>query len=107
MLAGGIVEPGGGSPGGAVAFVAVSVGVGGSRLFKVEGPADAPSIRELPGATTIDLGRMQRDVQQELGPVVETIRALGGHAAIARPSPSWVCGKVREHLKASEGIDLA
>ena len=106
MLAGGIVEPGGGSPGGVVAFVAVSVGLSGSRLFKVEGPADAPNIRELPGATTIDLGRMQRDVERELGPVVATIRALGGHAAITRPSPAWVCGKVRDHLKATEGLDI-
>jgi len=106
MLAAGIVEPGGGSPGGVVAFIAVSVGLGGSRLFKLEGPADAPTVRELPGATTIDLGRLQRDVERELGPVVQTIQALGGQAAITRPSSAWVCGKVRDHLKATEGLDL-
>jgi len=106
MLAGGIVEPGGGSPGGVVAFVAVSAGVSGSRLFKVEGPADAPVVRELEGATTIDLNRMQRDAERELRPVLEAIQALGGKAALARPSAAWVCARVREHLKLTEGLAL-
>lgn len=106
MLAGGIVEPGCGTPGGVVAFVAVSVGVAGSRMFKVEGPADAPTVRELEGATTIDLGRMQREVELELRPAVAAIVAAGGKAAVARPAPAWVCGKVREHLKATESLDI-
>jgi hypothetical protein len=106
MLAGGIVEPGCGSPGGVVAFVAVSAGLAGSRLFRVDGPADAPVVRELEAATTIDLGRMQRDVERELKPVLDAIGALGGKAAITRPSSSWVCGKVRDHLAATEGLEL-
>ena len=47
MLAGGIVEPGAGAPGAVVAFVAVSGGPKGSRLFKIEGTASEPVVREL------------------------------------------------------------
>ena len=100
MLAGGIVEPGGGSAGAVLAFVAVRAGLG-SRMFRLEGPANAPSVSELEGATTIDLARMQLEVQRSLQPTVDEIAALGGHAAITRPSPGWVCDQVQAHLDAS------
>jgi hypothetical protein len=98
------VEPGAGAPGAVVAFVAVNFGVEGSRLFKLSGSTDAPRIEELGGATTIDLGRFRRELEQDLQPALEAIRARGGQAAIAEPSRNWVCSKIREHLEATEGL---
>ncbi len=106
MLVGGIVEPGAGTPGAVIAYVAVSGGPQGSRLFKVDGSAAAPEITELPPATTIDLGRFDRDAQNELNPALRAIAANGGKAAIARPAPAWVCAIVRRHLEAAEGLDV-
>jgi len=106
MLAGGIVEPGAGAPGAVIAYVAVSGGVQGSRLFKVVGPANAPVVSELPSATTVDLGRFDREAQRELEPAIRAIAALGGKSAIAKASPAWVCGHVKAHLKTTEGIDV-
>lgn len=104
MLAGGIVEPGAGAPGAVLAFVAVSGSPKGSRLFRVEGPASAPIVRELEAATTIDLGRFDRDAQAELEPARAEIAKRGGVAAIARPAPAWVCGHVRAFLERTEGL---
>jgi hypothetical protein len=84
----------------------VSGGPQGSRLFKVDGPASAPSVQELPPATTVDLGRFDQDAQNELNPALRAIAAAGGQPAIARPAPAWVCAQVRQHLKASEGLDI-
>jgi hypothetical protein len=106
MLAGGIVEPGAGVPGALVAYVAVSGGPRGSRLFRVEGPANHPSIHELPPATTVDLGRFDRDAQEQLAPALAAIEGRGGRGAITRPAGAWVCSIVRAHLKASEGIEI-
>jgi hypothetical protein len=106
MLASGIVEPGGGSPGAVVAFVAVNFGLGGSRLFKLAGPTTAPQVEELPGATTVDMGRFSRELEQELQPAVDAIKALGGTAAITRPAAEWVYQQVRAHLKEHEGVDI-
>lgn len=106
MLAGGIVEPGAGMPGGVVAYVAVSGGTKGSRLFRLDGPASAPTVTELPPATTIDLGRFDHDAQRELAPALRAIESLGGKAAITRPAPAWVCGRIRAHLKDTENLDI-
>lgn len=106
MLAGGIVEPGGGTVGAVVAFVAVSGFRSGSRLFKVHGSASAPAVTELPPATTIDLGRFDREARDELEPALRAIEERGGKGAITSPSPAWVCGQVRAHLRASEGIEV-
>ncbi len=106
MLASGIVEPGAGSPGAVVAFVAVNFGLGGSRLFKVAGPTTAPLVEELPGATTVDMGLFNRELEQELQPTVDAIKALGGTAAITRPTSDWVCRQVRDYLKKHEGVDI-
>lgn len=102
MLAGGIVEPGGGAPGVVVAFVAVNVGAS-SRLFKLSGRTDAARVEELPSATTVDLGRFERELREELGPEVAKIESLGGAASIARPRTVWVCDQVMRHLRASDG----
>lgn len=106
MLAGGIVEAGAGAPGAVVAFVAVSGSPSGSRMFRVDGPADAPVVRELDAATTIDLSRFDRDAQRDLEPALAAIAARGGIAAVARPSPAWVCGVVRVHLERTEGLHI-
>jgi hypothetical protein len=106
MLAGGIVEPGAGAPGAVIAYVAVSGGPRGSRLFRVDGPANAPNVVELPSATTIDLGRFDREAESELRPAIDAVKALGGMAAIAKPSSAWVCDEVRAFLKKSEGIKV-
>jgi hypothetical protein len=106
MLAGGIVEPGASTSGAVLAYVAVSGGPRGSRLFRVDGPANAPRVHELPPETTVDLGRFDRELEGELRPAVNAIVELGGMAAIARPSPEWICGEVRAFLKHAEGLDV-
>jgi hypothetical protein len=106
MLVGGIVDPGAGQPGGVVAFVAVSGGAKGSRLFKVEGRTDAPTVRELESTTTVDLGRFAHDMQGELEPAVRAVEEAGGKAGIAKPNQAWVCKQVRDHLQATEGLSI-
>jgi hypothetical protein len=90
-----------------VAFVAVSgLPAQGSRLFRLSGPASDPRVDELPSATTIDLARFDLDTKADLEPAADQIRALGGQAAISRPSPAWVAGRVRAFLKETEGLDV-
>jgi hypothetical protein len=105
MLAGGIVEPGGGRAGAVSAYVVLSASRG-SRIFKVQGPTDGATVSELPGATTIDLGRFQTELSDDLAPELEEIRSRGGAASITTPRKDWVCNVVREHLKAAEGIEV-
>lgn len=99
MLAGGIVEPGVGQPGGVSAYVALSAGRA-SRLFKVEGPANAPEVRELDPATTVDVNRFRREVADDVEPALAAIRGAGGTGAVAEPSGAWVTDVVRRHLVA-------
>ncbi|EYF04220.1 hypothetical protein [Chondromyces apiculatus] len=106
MLAGGLVEPGAGVPGAVIAYVAVSGGTQGSRLFRVEGPSSMPGVEELPSATTIDLGRFDRDAQELLAPALTAIEERGGRGAITRPSPAWVCSVVRAYLRSAEGLEV-
>jgi hypothetical protein len=104
MLAGGIVEPGGGHPGSVSAYVVLSAAPA-SRLFRVRGPSNEAEVTELPSATTIDLQRFKRELEEDLQPALAQLRALGGAAAIAMPKADWVCGIVRDHLK-KEGLDV-
>lgn len=106
MLAGGLVEPGADHAGAVVAFVALSGGSRGSRMFRVVGPATEPLVEELPPATTIDLGRFDREAQEQLAAVVTAVAERGGRAAITRPDAARVCSVVRAHLKAAEGLDV-
>lgn len=101
MLAGGLVEPGGGNPGAVSAFVAYNPSPSISRLFKVEGPTDEPRVVELAAATTVDLGRFRAQVHEELDPVVREITTLGGAAAIKSPRADWVNTIVQKHLDSS------
>lgn len=98
MLAGGIVDPGGGRSGSVSAYVAYNPSPGTSRLFKVHGSTDAPEITELEAATTIDLGRFKQELKQDLEPALEGIRAQGGTAAIATPKAEWVTEFVQRFL---------
>jgi hypothetical protein len=97
MLAGGIVERGGGRPGAVSAYVALHA-VRASRLFKLKGPTDAPSVTELDAATTVDLARFQREVADDLAPTLAEIRVQGGPAAIAQPKAEWVTDIVERFL---------
>jgi hypothetical protein len=103
LMAGGIIEPGGGRPGSVSAYVVLSAPQG-SRIFKVRGATDAPIVDELPAATTVDLGRVQNDVAAELQPSLDEIRAQGGAGAITKPKAAWVCGVVQAYLRDREGL---
>ena len=103
VLAGGIVE---GRPGRVSAFVAYNPKPGVSRLFKVQGSAAKPEVSELPAATTVDLGRFRKTLQEELEPALAEITALGGTASIVSPRADWISEVVGRHLKSTEGIDL-
>lgn len=98
MLAGGIVDPGGGRAGAVSAYVAYNPAPGHSRLFKVHGPMDAPGVDELPAATTVDLGRFRQELDEDLQPALARIRAQGGTAAIATPKAGWVTSFVQRYL---------
>jgi hypothetical protein len=106
MMAGGIVEPGGGRPGVVSAYVALSSRGEATRLFKVKGPANNVTIRELPGATTVDLGRFQMELSRDLEPSLNELRLRGAAAGLSTPSSAWVCGLVKAHLKQTEGIEV-
>ncbi|HKQ68567.1 MAG TPA: hypothetical protein VJT73_04475 [Polyangiaceae bacterium] len=105
MVAGGIVEPGGGKHGAVSAYVVHSAGPTSTRIFKVRGPIDQIEVREMPSAITVDLGRFQLELHNDLEPVVRDIQARGGQAGISTPAPAWVCGLVSAHLKRTEGTD--
>lgn len=106
MLAGGIVEPGGGRAGRVSAFVAYNPRPGVSRLFKVHGSAADPEVRELPSATTVDLSAFRNELTAELEPEVRAIAELGGHASVAQPKADWIASVVRRHLEDAEGVEV-
>jgi hypothetical protein len=106
MMAGGIVEPGGGRPGMVSAYVALSARGAATRIFKVVGPVAKPTVSELPGATTVDLGRIRAELDEDLQPALEARHAKGAAVGVATPSAAWVCGVVRDHLKTTEGRDV-
>jgi hypothetical protein len=87
------------------AYVALSAGAS-SRVFRVRGPVDAPGVEELPAATTLDIQHFQEQIQEDLQSVLNDARAEGHPAHIELSRPEWVCVFVRNHLKATEGIDV-
>jgi len=70
-----------------------------SRLFKVRGPTDAPSVTELDSATTVDLARFRRELTDDLEPTLAEVRARGGSPAVAAPKPEWVTSVVERYLR--------
>ena len=87
------------------AYVALSAGAQ-SRVFHVRGSVDGPRVEELPAATTLDLQHFQTQIQRDLEPVLAEARAETPGAHIELSRPEWVCVFVRNHLKATEGIDV-
>ncbi len=105
MLSGGIVDAGGGRPAGVSAYVVLSEGTG-SRIFKLKGDEGTHTVTEMGAATTLDLKRFQREVDEDLAPIVDRIRKAGGNAHVTKAKTQWVCGLVRDHLKAKEGLEV-
>jgi hypothetical protein len=87
------------------AYVALSAGAQ-SRVFRVRGAVDALRVEELPAATTLDIQQFQTQIQSDLQPALDDARAEGHPAHIELSRPEWVCVYVRNHLKATEGIDV-
>lgn len=95
MMAGGTAPGDAGSAGWVSAYVVLSAGAQ-SRVFKVSGKMDAPQVDELAAATTLDLKRFQDDLKKD----------LFGMGVVRAADKDWVCGVVRAHLKARDGIDV-
>ncbi len=106
VLASGVVKAPKGGPKAVSAYVVLSAGAQ-SRVFRVRGLADAPKIEELPPATTLDLRRFQLELQEDLQPQLDELRAAGHAAHVEPPQADWVMAFVRNHLKAAEGLDVA
>jgi hypothetical protein len=100
MLAGGMVEPGDGEPAMLSAYVVLAAGLD-SRIFKVKGSASAPHVVELPPATTIDMGALERQVEGDLAPLLVAGRMADNAVSLVTPDDAWMCDLVRDHLKAS------
>jgi hypothetical protein len=105
VLASGVVKAPKGGPKAVSAYVVLSAGAG-SRVFRVRGLADAPKVEELPAATTLDMKHFQVELQEDLQPALDELRAEGHPAHVELSRPEWVAAFVRKHLKATEGIDV-
>ena len=105
VLAGGVVNVPKGGPRAVSAYVVLSAGPQ-SRVFRVRGAADAPSVEELPSATTLDVKHFQVELQEDLQPALDELRTEGHPAHIETSRPEWVTAFVRKHLKDTEGIDV-
>jgi hypothetical protein len=106
VLASGVVKaPRGGGVRALSAYLVLSAGAK-SRVFRVRGSADAPAIEELPPATTLDVKRFQTDLQEDLAPVLQELRAEGYPAHVELSRHDWVAAIVRKHLKETEGLDV-
>jgi hypothetical protein len=87
------------------AYVVLSAGAQ-SRVFRVRGSAQGPTVDELPAATTLDIKRFQLELQEDLQPTLDRLRAEGHAAHIELSRPELVTGFVRKHLKETEGLDV-
>lgn len=106
VLASGVVKaPRGGGVRALSAYLVLSAGAK-SRVFRVRGTGEAPVIDELPSATTLDVKRFQTDLQEDLQPVIDELRAEGYPAHVELSRHDWVAAIVRKHLKATEGVDV-
>jgi hypothetical protein len=106
VLASGVVKaPHGGGVRGLSAYLVLSAGPK-SRVFRVRGTGDAPVIEELPSATTLDVKRFQSDLQEDLQPVLDELRAQGHPVHVELSRHDWVAAIVRKHLRENEGVDV-
>jgi hypothetical protein len=103
VLASGVVKASG--AGRAIsAYVVLSAGAA-SRVFRVRGDPSAPSIEELPSATTLDIKRFQTELQEDLQPALAAAKSADPRAHVELTRAEWVCACVRKHIKELEGID--
>lgn len=106
VLAAGVVKaPKGAGIKAVSAYVVLSAGAK-SRVFRVRGTPDAPSVEEMPAATTLDIKRFQTDLQNDLQPALEELRMHGHPAHVELSRADWVCAIVKRHLKTTEGVDV-
>jgi hypothetical protein len=105
VLASGVVKAPKSGPRAVSAYVVMSAGAQ-SRVFRVRGPAGAPVVDELPSATTLDLKHFQGQLQSDLEPTLDELRAEGHAAHIELSPPEIVTAFVRKHLKDTEGVDV-
>jgi hypothetical protein len=105
VLASGVVKVPRGGPRAVSAYVVLSAGAR-SRVFRVRGAADAPAVEELEPATTLDVKRFQSELQADLQPALDELRAKGEPAHIELSRPEWLAAFVRKHLKATEDLDV-
>lgn len=105
VLAGGVVNAPKGGARAVSAYVVLSAGPQ-SRVFRVHGPAAAPAVDELPSATTLDIKHFQIELQDDLQPALDELRAEGHPAHIEPSRPAWVTAFVRKHLKDTENVDV-
>ena len=105
VMASGVVKVPKGGVKAVSAYVALSAGAK-SRIFRVRGTAEAPSVEELPPATTLDMKRFQGTLNEDLQPAVDELRAQGHAAHVELSRPEWLAAIVRKHLKDSEGLDV-
>lgn len=105
VLASGVVKVPKGGVKAVSAYVALSAGAH-SRIFRVRGSAEAPSVEELPSATTLDMKRFQGTLQEDLQPTVDELRKDGLAAHVELSRPEWLAAIVRKHLKDTEGVDV-
>src|SRR5687767_12051603 len=97
LLAAGSIAPSTGAPA-VAAFVAVSFGMEGSRLFRVHGAPAALAVEELPAQTTVDVWRFRTLVEREL-------RHAHATAAIEPTEAGPILDRVRRHLHETEGLE--
>ena len=103
VLASGVVKSAGAARA-VSAYVVLSAGAA-SRVFRVRGSVDAPSVEELPSATTLDIKRFQTELDEDLQPALQAARATDPKAHVELSRPEWVSAFVRRHLKQTEGLD--
>jgi hypothetical protein len=105
VLASGVVKIPRGGVRAVSAYVVLSAGAQ-SRIFRVLGSAEAPSVEELPSATTLDIKHFQGKLQEDLQPALDELRTEGHAAHVELSRPEWLAAIVRKHLKDSEGVDV-
>lgn len=106
MLASGVVKaPKGGGVHALSAYLVLSAGAK-SRVFRVRGKPDDAQIEELAAATTLDVKRFQTDLEADLRPALDELRAEGYPAHVELSRAEWVAAILRKHLKATENLDV-
>jgi hypothetical protein len=105
VLAGGVVNVPKGVARAVSAYVVLSAGPQ-SRVFRVRGAADAPTVDELSSATTLDVKHFQVELQEDLQPALDEVRAEGHPAHVEPARPEWVTAFVRKHLRDTENVDV-